>query len=57
MMFETQLTDQTTRPWAFILQDGKCLSWMEENKILVKDVLGMSLDAAWCSQDKSELTD
>jgi len=43
-MFETQVTKRTTRPSAFIPWDRKCLSQLEENKILAKD---MSWILAW----------
>lgn len=38
MMFETQVTEQTTRPPVFIPLDRKCLSQFEESKILVTGV-------------------
>lgn len=52
MMFETQVTKQTTSPSVFIPPDKKCLSQFEESKILV---IGMSYKLAWVLQVIQEI--
>lgn len=53
MMFETQVTEQTSRPSVFIPLDRKCLS-LRKVRSWARYVLGISLGAAGYSGDKSE---